>query len=63
MKNRKALIQMLIGMLIAGACLVVFFRKTDPQQLLGALKQANYLWLIPAFLLSAEDHEASRYPS
>ena len=52
MKNRKAVIQMIVGAGIAGACLYFFFRNTDPKQLLAAMKQAHYIWLLPAFLLT-----------
>ncbi len=50
--NRKALVQMLVGGAIAAACLYFFFRNTDPAQLIAALKQAKYIWLLPAFLLT-----------
>lgn len=50
--NRRALAQLVAGVAIAGICLYFFFRNTDFAQLWLALKQANYVWFLPAFAVA-----------
>lgn len=50
---RKKLLSLVLGLLISAFFLFLIFRNVDVNELGAALKNANYLWLIPNVCLAA----------